>query len=436
MSNRMASVTVLTLLLGLQAVTSNIQPLISLRYYDRTIQDVKFERFGPRADRLLIKLYKNETAEWDALANGDIDVADWPLTKSYYDLFASNETNPATGFPYNETIDSVPYGSQTEFYILDINNDPRQYLGYSDLNPVYPNPCSLKEFRQSIAYLVNRSKLDMIIGDGFYAPLYTVVPPYMGTYCHPDIKPSGLLENLTYPCSRAKAAALLNASGFPINTSTGWRFWDRNDDGIEQASEHLELKFLIREDDHRLAFGNFIADELEAVRVRVIRREYPILPQQIMERDFHLYTGKWNLGIDPTHLIIWHSSSYWSGFCYNYAFVNDTELDEHIDGIIYAESLEEAVENTKAAQERFAEMAAGVPLWACLGFKAASRHYTGGNAGQSVIPDDGENEYRGQQWKGIVNIQTRGIDNFWSFLNMRPTNFDRGNGENMTIRWG
>ncbi|MCK4481951.1 hypothetical protein KAU55_01905 [Candidatus Bathyarchaeota archaeon] len=421
-------------------------------YNDGTPEDTKYERFGPRADRLLIKLYENDTEEWEALARGEIDIADWPLSKLYYNLFTSNETNPTTGLPYNETINTVSYGSEPKLFILDLNNNPNQYIGYPPdpayPNPAYPNPTSVKEMRQAIAYLVDRDQLDTIIGSGFYTPLYTVVPPYMGEYSHPEIKTGGLLENLTYPYSRATAEAILDAGGFPVNSSTGWRFWDRNNDSMEQPDEYLELKFVIRNDDaHTLTFGNFIADELNAVKVRVNRiyGDISVAIQVVIDKNFHLYIGAWGLRVDPDHLVLWHSSYYWHpGFCYNNAFVNDTELDEYVDGVVYANTLEEAKENAWAAQRRFAEIAASVTLWSYSGFKAINRHYTGGTAMQPVSPDDGENQYRGQYWRGIVNkagysiarALGYGIDNFWSFLNMHPNNCERSDEGNITARWG
>lgn len=62
----------------------------------------KFEKFGPRADKLLIQLYSSAESEWEALARGEIDMTDWPLTEPYYDLF----TSP----PLNETIKVIQYG--------------------------------------------------------------------------------------------------------------------------------------------------------------------------------------------------------------------------------------------------------------------------------------------------------------------------------------
>ncbi len=414
-------------------------------YQDDISEDTNFERFGPRADKLVIKLYANETSEWDALAKGEIDITDWPLSRIYYDLFNSDMTNPATGLSYNETINTINYGSEFTFYILDINNNPNEYLGNPPNpaypNPIYPNPTSIKEMRQAIAHLVDRSQLDAIIGEGFYEPLYTIIPPSQGSYNHPGIRPGGTLENITYPQSRAAAEDLLDAGGFPVNLSTGWRFWDRNNDGIEQADEYLELKFPIRTDDYkRLTFANFLADELNAVKVRVNRMHLKPLyvdHNVMLEKNFHLYTGGWQLGVNPDHLVIWCWDYYWHpGFCHNYAGVNDPEFCEAAYSVVYAKTLEEALENARLAQVIFAENAYGVPLWSSAGSKAVNHYYTGGNTWQSVTPDDGENQYRGQYWEGAVNMPGYGIDNFWNFLNMHPQGYIRGDDENMTIRWG
>ncbi len=422
-----------------------VSPTLSWVYQDGSPQDVRFEMFGPRADNLLIKLYENEMVEWDALASGEIDVADWPLSKTYNDLFASDMTNPATGLPYNETINTVSYGGELGLYILDINNNPYEYLGNPPdpryPNPVYPNPCSEVSFRQAIAHLVNRSWLETIVGTDFYIPLYTVVPPALGSYSHPDIAPGGVLENLTYPYSKIQAATLLDSGGFPLNVSSGWRFWDRNGNGEEESDEYLELKFVIRNDlDDRRDLGTLVADELNAVNIRV-NRTYctsgPAYMQVMCEKDFHLYIGGWNTGYDPNHLILWCWDLHWHpGFCYNFAGINNLEYCEAVDMMFDATKQEMIVAGARLAQKIFAEKAHGIPLWSHSGNKVMNRFYTGGNKWESVTPDDGENQYRGERWKGAVNMLGSGIDNFWSFLNMHPENCTRGDGENLTIRWG
>ncbi len=413
-----------------------------------TSEGVRFEKFGPRADRLLIKLYADDSAEWDALARGEIDMSDWSLSRTYYDLFTSNATNPDTGLPYNETINTVNYGGDFTLYTLDMNNNPNEYLGTPPdpeyPNPVYPNPCSEVSMRQAISYLLDRSSLDTIIGKDLYEPVYTVVPPCEGGFSHPQMKPGGTYENLTYPYSRVAAEALLDAGGFPVNASTGWRFWDRNEDQVEQSDEYLELKFYIRTDHSpRHALGDLIADELDAVKVRVHRiycTSGTAYVEVMLNRNFHLYIGGITIQIVPEHLTIWCSSCFhpWIPNDLNYPGVDDPEFDEAIDIMFYADTLDEAFQYCWLAQSIFAEKAHVAPLWSWAGNKAMSRLYTGGNKWQNVTPDDGENKYRGRYWEHVVGagVSEGGIDNFWSFLNMHAEGCKRGDGENMMIRWG
>jgi len=406
---------------------------------------MKFEVFGPRADKVLIKLFENETAEWDALANGEIDVADWPLSKEYYDLFTSNMINPVTGLPYNETINTASY-ADFGMFTLEINNNNNEYLGNPPdpayPNPVYPNPTSVKEMRQAIAYLVNRTVLDAVVGKGFYEPIYTVVPSCHGAYVHPEIQLGGALENLTYPFSRIEAEALLDAGGFPVNTSTEWRFWDRNDNGIEEPDEYLELMFCIRNDvPARLGIGNAVADELNAVKVRVNRIYGPAvqLPEVFFGKNFHLYTGGWGLGAMPDHLTIWFWDNYGHpGYCFNFAGVNNPEFEEAVCRMLSASTLEEAIAYARLSQAIFAEYANVIPIMSFTDNRAMSRFYTGGNKWQNVPLDDGENQYRGRCLEGVVNmpIPLQGREDYWSLLNMRPQGYERGDGENMTVRWG
>jgi len=431
--------------LGILTLALFTTPANTWIYQNSTPEDKKYEKFGPRADRLLIKLYPNETAEWDALARGEIDMTDWPLSKPYFDLFTSGWINPATGQPYNETINTVSYGAEFGLYILDLNNNNNEFLGNPPNpaypNPVYPNPCSVKEFRQAIAHLVDRNQLDTIIGKGFYVPLYTLVLPSMGAYCHPEIRLGGALENLTYPYSRGAAEALLDANGFPINASTGWRFWDRNHNSIEDHGEYLELRFFIRYDCRdRFSFGRYVTDELNAVKVRV-KSIYNIVSPPLFDpmgkKDFHLFIGGWSLGIDPDHLILWNWDYYWHpGRCYNYAGCNSVLFNEYSYGVMDAETLDKAKTNAWLAQEVFAGEVLSVPLWSGAGSKPMNRIYTGGNTWLPVSPDDGENMLRGRCWEGVTNRQGYGIDEFHTFLDMHPAGIERGDGENMTIRWG
>lgn len=91
-----------------------------------------YQQFGPRADRLLIKLYLSAEAEWSALEMGEIDITDWPLTESYYERF----TTP----PQSEIIESISHGAEFSLFLLDINWNNNEYLG-NPPDPAYLNPC-------------------------------------------------------------------------------------------------------------------------------------------------------------------------------------------------------------------------------------------------------------------------------------------------------
>jgi ABC-type transport system substrate-binding protein len=419
-----------------------VAPVTAWSYNDGTPDDQLFESFGPRADKLLIKLYSSEVPEWEGLAAHEIDITDWPLDAEYYNLFQSDEINPATGLPYNETINVLSYGAEFGLFILDINNNPNEYLGNPPdpayLNPVYPNPTSVKEMRQAIAHLVDRTWLETIIGPGFYFPVYTPVPPCYGGFAHPEIVPGGALDALTYPYSRAAAEALLDAAGFKMNPTTGWRYWDRDGDDVEDPDEYLELKFFIRQEhDHRREFGTNLVGELEAVGVRV-NAVYGTISaawyQVFQDKDFNLYTGGWSLGADPDHLILWNWDFYWHpGFCYNYGGANNATFNDASYGVMYANTVDEARTWAWLAQEAFAGDALSVPLWSYSAAKAVSRYYTGDNAMTPI--GDGEDKYRGQYWEGMVNVPGYGVDSGSTFLNMHPQGYERGDGENMTIRW-
>jgi ABC-type transport system substrate-binding protein len=376
----------------------------------------KWQEFGAMIPELNVRLYSNEIAEWNALEFGEVDMTDCPLSKEYYDMF----TQP----PLNETIDTIGYGPEYGLNIIDINNNNNLFLGNplnpEYPNPVYPNPASVKEMRQAIAHLVNRTVLDEIIGAGFYHPLYTPVPPYMGMYPHPEIRPGGTLESLTYPCSRVEAEAKLEAGFFLIGPD-GWRYWDRNKNGVKDAGEELELKFFIRSDDiSMLEFGLRLANELEATKVKVNRILGTIsnARAQVMgAKDFHLYTGYWRLGIDPDFLYNWNSELYWHpGQPPNYACANDTNLNYYTQELRFANTESEVLSNAWSSQEAYAEKALSIPLWSYSGYKAMLTYY------QEVIAWD------------PVNIQGYGVDNSYSFLVIHPEGVERG--ENITVKWG
>jgi len=410
-------------------------PAAAWDYTDGTPPDTDYDTWGPKADRIFIKLYDSEESEFDALRFGEIDITDWPLTKAYYDAY----TTP----PENESIAVFNYGAEFGLFLLDINWNNNTYLGDPPdpayPNPVYPNPCADVNFRKAIWYLHDKPTwLPEIIGEGFYYDLYTPVPPSFGIYSLP-------MEN-PYPYDPDQAAAILEASGFPWHDDDGdgvmdpgERFWDRNRNGVRDPGEDLTLKFFIRTDKkHMGLMGDKIADEMNGIGIAVERIYGPLREAVIrwfFNKEVHLYTEYLELPIEPYYIVRWNSYFYWHpGKCPNTGFVNDPILDEYSWNVYFAYTIDEAITNCHAFQERFAEIAAAVPWWSYNGVKAMYRTYTGGTAGNPV--GDPEDIYRGAYWNKTVNAPGRGIDNFWSILNMHASGHEIGDGENMTIRQG
>jgi len=401
-----------------------LSPVYAWSYGDPAIpDDKKFETFGPRADQLLIKLYASDISEWETgVEGGEIDVTDWPLDKTHYDKYVSPE--------WSGKLKVLGYGAEFGLFIFDLNNNNNTYLGNppnaSYPNPVFPNPMADVNLRKAIAYCVNRDYVVReVVGEGFAVPLYTPVPPSMGVYSHPEIRPGGALEELCYLFNPSAAAALLQANGFPIGPD-GWRFWDRNRNGMKDEGEDLELKLFVRSDHvpRKLAgehlYGVLTSDPVK-IKVNLVYGDVSAARLQVMSnKDFHIYTGGWSLGVDPDHLILWNWDYYWHpGRPYNYAGCNDPVFNEASYGVMYANTIEEAVYYAHLAQEVFASNVLSIPLYSTSGAKVVSR--------KPVTPP-----YTDRYWRGFVNIPGYGVDNGFTFLNLRPTRVSRGG----TIAYG
>ncbi|RLI42624.1 hypothetical protein DRO69_10155, partial [Candidatus Bathyarchaeota archaeon] len=423
----------LSLVLFIALVVSfvSIYPASAWTYPDCT-EDDRYELFGPRADRILIKLYASEDAEWDALEAGELDMTDWPATQTRIEKWSEA--------PYNETIKQLDYGAEYGFYVIDINNNPNPYLGNPPdpeyPNPKYPNPCSVAGFRHALAHCLDRQYVVTHIWGGRGVAMYTDLAPVQAGV-HPEIRPGGLLENLTHPYNLTEAARILDESGFPIGPD-GWRYWDRNGNGQKDEGEDVVLDFYIRSD-HALRnqLGDWFADQLESEPVkikvnRIYKDSYGCWLQVMLAKDFHLYTGGWSVGVDPDTGDLYYIEYYWHpGFCYNYDCVNCSEFNYWHEKVLTANTFPELIEAVYKEQEAFCspDCIGALPVVSngpCI--RGVARRYVGA--------EPGEEDYTGQYWKGIVNVQGYGPDSYWSFLNMHPECSPMGDGEHMTIRYG
>ena len=383
----------------------------------------KYELFGPRADKLMIKLYPDFIAEAAAFEACEIDMMDYPLRHEFASAWAEN---PDINLTY--------FGVNLDEMVLEFNHNATV--------SGEPNPCTVLSFRQAIAHTVDRNYLTGTIMEGTGIPIYTEVPPYpcLTEYQHPEIRPGGLLGDLTYPFNITRTEELLTSDGFLIGPE-GWRYWDRNGNGIMDPGEELNLKFCIPiEDPYKIAISEYLINIIESppIQIQVSRyyiSNYDAFLMVMLDKDFHLYLADRNLRADPDFLYdMRHSSMYWHpSVCPNYVhFCNET-YDFWAEQLRNAHTEEEAIAAAHKCQEIFASQAGAVPICVRTGFKAHKRCYSGP-----------EEPYYCHNWKGIINGYWDkcscgaevGVNSWWSFLNMHPKGFEMGDCEHMTIRYG
>jgi ABC-type transport system substrate-binding protein len=390
--------------------------------YPNCTSDLLYERYGPRAGKLLIHMYATDTVEFAALKAGEIDIMDRPLSKTeYIDMITH----------YASTIKIVNYGAEFGFYILDMNVYNETKLGnpdygdpMTDLNPVYPNPMADVWLRRAIDYLLDRPALVVLpsIGAGFGFPMYTTVTPANPKYLLDVYGDASIPWAWDY--SPTQAAAMLDAHGFAVGTS-GYREWN---------GSILKLKFYIRSDHPaRRDIGNVLVGHMTDLHFYFVEGENlfhatsgTTYEKVMIEKNFHMYTGGWSVGVDPDSFDLWSWIYYWHpGQCYNYAGHHDPLFDEAATGVRLANTQDEAVAASMQAQWIQCLNVLSAPLYCVAGNKAYYKTNTGGNAGDVT---------EGGNWTGVVNINGYGIDNGWSFMDMHTAAVEQSNA--MTIDYG
>jgi ABC-type transport system substrate-binding protein len=373
-------------------------------------EDTRFELYGPHIAGILCKLYANEQAEWTAMDNDELDFEDWPLTAAWVEAWQDDPRFQLKN-----------YGGEAGYFILDMNKYGDLLLPNDDPNPAIDpemglNVMTIRSFRQALACMVNRTYIVDVITLGFGLPMYTPVPTYMTTFVHPDIKPGGSLENITYGGMNkdvARAIEYLEDDGFLyIPAEYPDRFYDKNGNDHYDVGEEFTIIFYSRSDSlERLEFADDYVIELRDVLhicVDYRPRDRAECSNKVFgAKEFHLYTGGWIfIGPDPDYLYdLYHSTMYWHpGKPPNYGDGFDLALDFYADNIKFATTVEAGQTAAYDFQKRFAELAWAVPLWCASGVKAYRR-----------VP---VNEPGPMEWKGVVNQVGFGMNSFWTFLNL------------------
>jgi len=348
----------------------------------------------PRTEDLAMHFYFDVNAAYAALEMGEVDIVGFDIQESIY-LDAIGNPNVVLA-----PVDDMG------MYELDINNN---YTINS--YPGVRSPTNYKEFRQALAFLVDKDRVVEEFCNGFAAridqPIAAPTPGWMNT--------SYTGANYPYEYDPVAASTLLDAAGF-INGTTPNPYFDPDFSGStttlrtyptghSEAGQDLDdVIFFIRTDDpRRFQAGRHLYQNARKIGIPVEANEGPTsycsspaikekdyrplcggVSTAMTDHDYHVYTGGWSLGRFPTYLYFLYHTSFNVPFGSNYVHGIETdgspnypELDEMLYNIYHADTYEEALKNTRNAMGLFTELCVNIPLFTARAFWVYSTELQG-----------------------------------------------------------
>jgi ABC-type transport system substrate-binding protein len=369
-------------------------------------EDGNYELYGPHVAGIIMKIYADTTTEWTDMNTGHLDIEDWPLDPAWVTTFGG------VAGPFTE----ANYGGEAGYYVIDLNNNAT--FAPTDAGPFVPNPTSDYFMREAISYAVNRSAIKAL--DPSVIVIYTPVPSYMAGYINSTISPNGTGSVWTYggyTGNLATAAAILDAHFFPIDTNTGFRFWDIDHDGdtIQDGNDlPLNLIFYSRSG-LRGDYGDVLAADLLSIKVHNtgLTVGYTHVPRSTVttpvfaQEYFNMYTGGWiSIGPDPDFLDdLYDGSNYYHpGSPPNYDGINYADSNLALSTLKTAPTPAIGNQSCWDGQYYLAKHAALVSLWAASGNKDYKNVPVAAGATGN--------------WIDLVNQKGFGVNSWWSTLSM------------------
>lgn len=143
---------------------------------------------GPFVDKVIYHVYTDQATAVLALAEGTIDFIHNPL---------------GLGKGFEDQLRAVPE-------VTIVKNDPNgfRYLAFNVRKPLY----SYKEFRQAVAYLIDKEHVVETILQGIAFPMYSAIPAGNSYWLNPAVPKLG--EGMTRGERILKAVELLKSVGF------------------------------------------------------------------------------------------------------------------------------------------------------------------------------------------------------------------------------
>jgi hypothetical protein len=346
-----------------------------------------------------MKFYADNAAGYLGLKAGEIDVLLWQLSSAQY---SDAITDP------NVILMPVLELGKRQF---DLNNNytltgwqPSGIPQYID--PIYGkvrNPLNLREFRQAVAYMVDKDYIVNAIVAGFGVRIDVPVPAPSASWWNTSV--TGV--NYPYPYNLTQANAELDAAGFLDHNGDGKRNypldWDMGTSGLSPATTNVHpLVFSPRNDDPlRFAAATHLRNNLVSCGLQVDWRPTSIWwPPLYTTGEFHIYTGGWSLGRYSTFLYSGYHNLFWYSGGPNYLTglkkdntPNYPTLNTQLDNFYYAPTIADAEYWAKLAQGTIVTECISIELWSAKSF------------------------YGYRNLLGAVNMDATGPNNIYTYMN-------------------
>jgi len=372
-----------------------------------------------RSDLEFIWNFTSSEQAFTALVNDELDILCMDLTREQKEAVEANPDLQITACAKND------------YYEFAVNNNRSI--------PSYPNalsPTNVREVRQALSCLVNKSYIISNILDGFGARIDQPIP-YRQTegWCDPSVitydwNHNGVIEpdeaNYPWEYNLTKAVLLLAGVGFADTDDNGYLNYPDNPAWGNVAGNdttQMPLRIVaIQECTYRREAARYLYSQLEGdptvagdspladewarlyaegkvsapggdFATTALIGPRSVIAPIILQLDFHIYVRYIKCSRFPLHLYFLYHSAFWgaSNIVTDY---EHPELDVYLEKLYYAPDLVQAQAASKNACRYMALNAVTIPLWSTMTF---------------------------QTWRkevcGIVNMVGYGINNKYTYIN-------------------
>lgn len=323
-------------------------------------------RGRPQVDEVIIKIIPSLDAQTLAIRAGEIDMMALAPGPQVRVLMAEEHVK-------------VIAAPSTNIQYLSINHRPERA------------PLHITEFRQAMAYAMDRQTLVSVLLDGFGEPADSFITPSLSFWYNPDVP--------KYEFNLTRATDLLDSIDFI----------DRNGDGIRETPEGVPLEFELLTLNAGIAprLAKMLAPMLAEIGVKAeikLAESATFWDLLLTQRNFDMSALGWRLYFDPDPYIYesFHTSRdvpgglNWVGYNATYPHIS-SRFDELAEAQRVAVDINERQRLLFEMQEVLLETLPWIPLYY-------------GDLLYAVRTDS---------FEGWVPMTRYGLMNLWSFLGVR-----------------